>query len=52
MVIYLSRKTGTSKAFGSPVLCDFGSAVPLDNVPEHREDIQPDVYRAPESFWM
>jgi hypothetical protein len=47
-VIYLSRKMGTPKAFGAPVLCDFGSAVPLDDGLEHREDIQPDVYRAPE----
>lgn len=47
-VIYLSREMGTPRAFGAPVLCDFGSAVPLDDGREHREDIQPDVYRAPE----
>lgn len=47
-VIYLSREMGTPKAFGAPVLCDFGSAVPLDDGLEHREDIQPDVYRSPE----
>jgi serine/threonine-protein kinase SRPK3 len=47
-VIYLSRRMGTPKAFGAPVLCDFGSAVPVDDGLEHREDIQPDVYRAPE----
>jgi serine/threonine-protein kinase SRPK3 len=47
-IIYLSRAMGTPKAFGAPVLCDFGSAVPLDDGLEHREDIQPDVYRAPE----
>lgn len=47
-VIYLSREMGTPKSFGAPVLCDFGSAVPLDDGLEHREDIQPDVYRSPE----
>lgn len=30
----------------APVLCDFGSAVAGDM--EHTEDVQPDVYRAPE----
>jgi len=48
-VVYLSREMGTPKAFGAPTLCDFGSAVPLDDGLEHREDIQPDVYRAPGS---
>ena len=47
-VIYLSREMGTPKSFGAPVLCDFESAVPLDDGQEHREDIQPDIYRAPE----
>jgi serine/threonine protein kinase len=47
-LIYLSREMGTPETFGAPVLCDFGSAVPLDDGLEHREDIQPDVYRAPE----
>ncbi|KAI6855260.1 hypothetical protein KC338_g8940 [Hortaea werneckii] len=47
-VIYLSREMGISKAFGAPVLCDFGSAVPLDDGSEHREDIQPNFYRSPE----
>ena len=47
-VIYLSREMGTPITFGAPVLCDFGSAVPLDDGVEHREDIQPDIYRAPE----
>ena len=47
-VIYLSRDMGTPKAFGAPVLCDFGSAVALDDELEHREDIQPDIYRSPE----
>lgn len=47
-IVYLSRETGTHRAFGAPTLCDFGSAVPLDDGLEHREDIQPDVYRSPE----
>ncbi|WPG98698.1 Serine/threonine-protein kinase SRPK [Acrodontium crateriforme] len=47
-VIYLSREMGMPRDFGAPVLCDFGSAVPLDDGKEHREDIQPDVYRCPE----
>jgi serine/threonine protein kinase len=46
--IYVSRELGIPKGFGAPVLCDFGTAVPLDDGREHREDIQPDVYRAPE----
>ncbi|KAH0195990.1 kinase-like protein, partial [Aureobasidium melanogenum] len=46
--IYRSRKLNMPRAVGEPVLCDFGSAVPLDDGVEHREDIQPDVYRAPE----
>ncbi|KAI7304411.1 hypothetical protein KC326_g8452 [Hortaea werneckii] len=47
-VIYLSREMGIPRAFGAPVLCDFGSAVPLDDGSEHREDIQPNLYRSPE----
>nr|POE77426.1 serine/threonine-protein kinase srpk [Quercus suber] len=47
-IVYLSRKMGTLRAFGAPVLCDFGSAVPLDDGREHCEDIQPDIYRSPE----
>ncbi|KJX97005.1 protein kinase [Zymoseptoria brevis] len=47
-VIYLSRRLGTPRKFEAPVLCDFGSAVPLDDGREHLEDIQPDVYRSPE----
>jgi serine/threonine-protein kinase SRPK3 len=47
-VICLSRKTGTPKAFGTPVLCDFGLAVALDDDLEHREDIKPGIYRSPE----
>lgn len=46
--IYLSRELNTPRDFGAPVLCDLGSAVPLDDGVEHREDLQPDVYRAPE----
>lgn len=34
------------KNLGAPILCDFGSAVMGDE--EHSEDIQPDIYRAPE----
>lgn len=44
--IYLSRKLPRPKKWGAPVLCDFGSAVVGDI--EHTEDIQPDIYRAPE----
>jgi len=47
-IIYLSRDMGTPKHFSAPVLCDYGSAVPLDDGREHREDIQPNVYRCPE----
>ncbi|KAH5421516.1 hypothetical protein HBI47_133520 [Parastagonospora nodorum] len=46
--IYLTRELGTPKKVGAPVLCDFGSAVRLNDGTEHREDIQPNVYRAPE----
>ena len=46
--VYLSRKMGIPRTFGAPVLCDFGSAVPLDDGLEHREDIQPNFYRSPE----
>lgn len=44
--IYTSRELRMPKEWGSPVLCDFGSAVTGDV--EHVEDIQPDIYRAPE----
>ncbi|OJJ98119.1 hypothetical protein ASPACDRAFT_53601 [Aspergillus aculeatus ATCC 16872] len=43
---YVSRELGLPGEWGAPVLCDFGSAVPGDV--EHLEDIQPDIYRAPE----
>ena len=46
--IFLSRELDTPKRPGEPVLCDFGSAQYLDDGIEHREDIQPAVYRAPE----
>ncbi|KAF2756508.1 protein kinase [Pseudovirgaria hyperparasitica] len=42
--IYLSRPLPLS--FGPPVLCDFGEARFGEGV--HRDDIMPDVYRAPE----
>ncbi|PGH16326.1 CMGC/SRPK protein kinase [Helicocarpus griseus UAMH5409] len=45
-IIYTSRELKMPKVWGAPVLCDFGSAMPGD-IP-HSEDIQPDVYRAPE----
>lgn len=45
-IIYLSRELGMPKPMGAPILCDFGSAV-LGNQ-RHTEDVQPDVYRAPE----
>ncbi len=44
--IYVSRELQMPKKWGAPVLCDFGSAVPGDM--EHSEDVQPDIYRAPE----
>ncbi|KAI5196597.1 hypothetical protein E4T39_07725 [Aureobasidium subglaciale] len=46
--IYQSRELNMPRAIGEPMLCDFGSAVPLDDEVEHREDIQPNIYRAPE----
>lgn len=44
--IYISQELRMPKNWGAPVLCDFGSAVPGDVV--HYEDIQPNIYRAPE----
>ncbi|KAK1835361.1 serine threonine protein kinase [Podospora conica] len=44
--IYASRELPMPKKWGTPVLCDFGSAVSGDV--EHHEDVQPDIYRAPE----
>ncbi|KAK4231101.1 kinase-like domain-containing protein [Podospora fimiseda] len=46
--IYLTRELAIPEDLLNPLLCDFGSAVPLYDGREHREDIQPDVYRAPE----
>ncbi|KAF2171905.1 hypothetical protein M409DRAFT_63446 [Zasmidium cellare ATCC 36951] len=43
---YTSRDLSPPKQWGAPVLCDFGSAALGDA--EHTEDIQPDIYRAPE----
>lgn len=45
-IIYTSRNLSMPKKWGSPELCDFGSAV-VGEI-EHTEDIQPDIYRAPE----
>jgi serine/threonine-protein kinase SRPK3 len=45
-IIYVSSELGKPTEWGPPVLCDFGSAV-LGNI-GHTEDIQPDIYRAPE----
>lgn len=44
--IYVSRQLRMPDEVGAPVLCDFGSAVSGDE--EHLEDVQPDIYRAPE----
>ncbi|GBF62686.1 serine/threonine-protein kinase [Trichophyton mentagrophytes] len=44
--VYLSRQLGMPKELGPPVLCDFGSAISGATV--HSEDIQPNIYRAPE----
>ena len=46
--IYASRAfdSPSGKSIGEPLLSDFGSAV-FGNV-EHDEDVQPNVYRAPE----
>lgn len=44
--IYISRDLQPPKEWGAPVLCDLGSAV--CGSAEHTEDIQPEIYRAPE----
>ncbi|KFY89413.1 hypothetical protein V500_05699 [Pseudogymnoascus sp. VKM F-4518 (FW-2643)] len=44
--IYSSRKLGLPKTFGPPVLCDFGATRFGGEV--NNDDIQPEVYRAPE----
>jgi serine/threonine-protein kinase SRPK3 len=46
--IFRTRELGIPKDYGPPVLCDLGSAVRLGHRAEHREDIQPHVYQAPE----
>lgn len=45
-IIYVSRELAMPKEWGAPVLCDFGSAVLGNEM--HKEDVQPNVYRAPE----
>ncbi|KAJ5507899.1 hypothetical protein N7527_010042 [Penicillium freii] len=45
-IIYVSRELRMPREWGAPVLCDFGSAMPGGI--EHFEDIQPNIYRAPE----
>ncbi|KXJ86672.1 serine threonine protein kinase, CMGC group [Microdochium bolleyi] len=45
-VIYTCRQLPMPKRHGAVVLCDFGSAASGDQ--EHTEDVQPNVYRAPE----
>ncbi|KAG5959629.1 hypothetical protein E4U56_004889 [Claviceps arundinis] len=45
--IYASRELNMPGKIGVPVLCDFGSAIPLDDT-TRCEKIQPDIYRAPE----
>lgn len=44
--IYTSQALNIPSDWGAPVLCDLGSAVYGDV--EHSEDIQPNIYRAPE----
>ncbi|KAJ5832974.1 protein kinase [Penicillium riverlandense] len=45
-IIYMSRDLRMPKYLGTPVLCDFGSAMLGDQY--HSEFIQPNIYRAPE----
>lgn len=47
-IVYASRAfySPSGKSIGEPLLSDFGSAVSGDV--EHDEDVQPNVYRAPE----
>ena len=45
-IIYASRELETPKSAGAPILCDFGSALSSDV--EYTENVQPDIYRAPE----
>ncbi|KAG6062017.1 hypothetical protein E4U32_002699 [Claviceps aff. humidiphila group G2b] len=46
--VYVSRLMQAPKKLGAPVLCDFGSAMRLDDGIPRLEDIQPSTYRAPE----
>lgn len=45
-IVYMSRELKMPRQWGAPVLCDFGSAMFGDR--DHFEDIQPNIYRAPE----
>lgn len=45
--IYMSRELKVPKGIGAPVLCDFGSAMVV-NDEFQRVFIQPQIYRAPE----
>jgi len=45
-IVYASRTLRTPKEYRAPILCDFGSAVSGEG--ENSEDIQPNIYRAPE----
>lgn len=44
--VYRSASFGIPNIFGRPILCDFSLA--RNGQQEHRNDIQPDPYRAPE----
>jgi serine/threonine-protein kinase SRPK3 len=45
-IVYKSRRFKNPRVYGYPVLCDLGQA--QDGTLVHNEDIQPEVYRAPE----
>ncbi|GIK01528.1 hypothetical protein Aspvir_005566 [Aspergillus viridinutans] len=45
-IIYVSRELRMPREWAAPVLCDFGSA--MSSGIQHSEDIQPNIYRAPE----
>lgn len=46
--IYVSRELSIPESWDAPILSDFGSTIRLDDGAEHRDDIQPNVYRSPE----
>jgi serine/threonine-protein kinase SRPK3 len=46
--IYVSRELSIPESWDAPILSDFGSTTRLDDGAEHRDDIQPNVYRSPE----